>query len=168
MRTTLESEWSWRVAAFAASRGYKEHEIQAMLRGPLSAPDVTALLTAARNTAPDARSEASGISAAPVVATAARDLASPEGEGPREGEVPATVGETEAANVAAAEASGAEGIAGRQEAAALAADDPAREILSENVEHLSRNDREGEDREGTTSGTGLVAAGGAQDGEPGR
>ena len=103
-----------------------------------------------------------------MVATAERDLVRPEGERPREGEVPATVGETEAANVAAAEASGAEGIAGRQEAAALAADDPAREALCENVEHLSRNDREGEDREGTTSGTGLVATGGAQDGEPGR
>ena len=80
----------------------------------------------------------------------------------------ARMGETEAANAAAAEASGAEGIPGRQETAAVADDEPEREILSENVEHLFRNDREGEDREGATSGAGLVAGGGAQDGEPGR
>ena len=168
MRTTLESDWSWRVAAFAASRGYKEHEIQAMLRGPLSAPDVTALLTAARNTAPDHRSESSGISAAPVVGTAARDQASPEREGPREGALLVRTGETEAASAATAEASGAEGIPGRQETAAVAVVAPEREILSENVEHLSRDDREGEDREGAMSGAGLVAGGGAQDGQPAR
>ena len=139
-----------------------------MLRGPLSAPDVTALRTAARNTAPDARNEASGPGVTPVVATAERDLVRPEGERPREGEAPAMVGETEASNVAAAEASGAEGTAGRQEAAASAANDPARAILSENVEHLSHDDREGDDQEGTTGGTVLAATGGAQDGEPGR
>ena len=61
-----------------------------------------------------------------------------------------------------------EALVGRQEAAASAANDPARAILSENVEHLSRDDREGEDQEGTTGGTGLAATGGAQDGEPGR
>ena len=80
----------------------------------------------------------------------------------------AMMGETEAANAAAAEASGAEGIPGRQETAAEAVVEPEREILSENVEHLSRDDREGEDRGGAVRGTGLVAGDGAEDGQPAR
>ena len=71
-------------------------------------------------------------------------------------------GETEAANAAAAEASGAEGIPGRQETAAVAVVAPEGEILSENVEHLSRDDREGEDREGAAGGAGRVDGGEAE------
>ena len=139
-----------------------------MLRGPLSAPDVTALLAAARNVAPDARSVASGPGVTSAATTAERDQARPEGERPRAEEAPTTVGEAEAANAAAVEAAGAAGTAGRQEAAAPAANDPARAILSENVEHLSRDDGEGDDQEGTTGGTVQAATGGAQDGEPER
>ena len=82
--------------------------------------------------------------------------------------MPAMVGETEAANAAAAEASRAEGIPGRQETAAVADDEPEREILSENVEHFSRDDREGEDREGAVRGAGRVAGGEAEDEQPAR
>jgi len=168
MRTTVESTWNWRVAALAARRGYQEHEIQAMLEGPLSAPDVTALITAARNTAPDHRSESSGIGAAPMTGTAARDQASPEREEPREDARRAGTDEAEAAGVAAAGESGAEGLPGRQETAAVAVVAPEGEILSDNVEHLSRGDREGEDRDGAAGGAGRVDGGEAEHEQPAR
>ena len=156
MRTTVETTWNWRVAALAARRGYQEHEIQAMLEGPLSAPDVTALITAARNTAPDHRSESSGIGAAPMTGTAARDQALPEREEPRKDARRAGTDETVAAGVAAAGESGAEGLPGRPETAAVAAVAPEGEILSDNVEHLSHGDRDGEDRDGAAGGAGRV------------
>ena len=78
------------------------------------------------------------------------------------------MGEAGVTTVAAVDAAGAAGTAGHQEAAAPAANDPAREILSENVEHLSRDDGEVDDQEGTAGGTAQAATGGAQEGEPGR
>ena len=129
---------------------------------------MTALLAAARNVAPDARSVASGPGVTSAATTAERDQARPEGERPRAEGAPTAVGEAEATNAAAVDAAGAAGTAGRQEAAAPAANDPARAILSENVEHLSRDDVEGDDLEGTTGGTVQTVTGGAQGGEPGR
>ena len=82
--------------------------------------------------------------------------------------MPVRAGATETASATAAEASGAEGLPGRQETAAVTAAAPEGEILFENVEHLSRDDREGEDRGGAVRGTGLVAGDGAEDGQPTR
>ena len=131
-------------------------------------PDVTALLEAARNGAPVERCMTSG----PVVTSAATttegDQARPEGVRPLAEEVPTNVEGAGAATVAAAAVAGAAVTTGHQEAAAPVANDPAREILSEHVEHLSRGDGEGDDREGVTGGTAQADTGGAQEGEPGR
>ena len=78
------------------------------------------------------------------------------------------MGEAVVTTVAAVDAAGEAGTAGHQEAAAPAANDPTREILSENVEHLSRGEGEVDDQEGATGGTAQAATGGAQDGGPGR
>ena len=72
-------------------------------------------------------------------------------------------GETEAAGAATAEASGAEGLPGRQETAAVAAVAPEGEILSDNVEHLSRGDRDG-----AAGGAGRVDGGEAEHDQPAR
>ena len=130
--------------------------------------DVTALLSAARNVAPDERSMASGPGVPSAATAGERDQERPVGERPSAENEATTVGEAAVATVAAVDAVGEAGTTGHQEAAAPAANDPTREILSENVEHLSRDDGEGDDQEGTTGGADLVAIGGAQDGEPER
>ena len=168
MRATLESDWSWRVAAYATRRGYLEGDIQTMLRGPLAMPDVSALLSVARNAAPDERSMASGPGVPSAATTGERDRERPVGERPSAENEAATVGEAAVATVAAVDAAGEAGTTGHQEAAAPAADVPTREILSENVEHLSRGEGEADDQEGATGGTAQAATGGALDGGPGR
>ena len=59
-RTTLETDWSWRVAAFAARRGLRDEDIEAALRGPIAMPDVSTQVAAARRMAQDERATASG------------------------------------------------------------------------------------------------------------
>ena len=48
---------------------------------------------------------------------------------------------------------------GNQEAAAPAAEAPTREILSENVEHVSRGEGEADDTEAATGGTAPAPTG---------
>ena len=64
-----------------------------------------------------------------------------------------------AAAQAAVEAAEAAGATGNQEAAAPTAGAPTRDILSENVEHLSRGEGEADDTEAATGGTAQVATG---------
>ena len=159
MRATLESDWSWRVAAYAARRGYLEGDIQAMLRGPMAMPDVSALLSVARSVAPDERGMASGPGVTSAVTIGERDRERPVGERSSAENEAATLGEAAVAAVAAVDAAGAAGATGNQEAAAPAAEALTREILSENVEQFSRGEGEADDTEAATGGTAQVATG---------
>ena len=72
-RTTLETDWAWRVAAFAARRGLQDDEIQAVLRGPLAMPDVSALVTAMRGMTQEELATASGAGVTPAGMAETRD-----------------------------------------------------------------------------------------------
>ena len=72
-RATLETDWAWRVAAFAARRGLQDEDIQAMLRGPLAMPDVSALVSAVRGMTPEERATAPGSGVASAGMTEERD-----------------------------------------------------------------------------------------------
>ena len=150
MRAQLETEWSWRAAAYAIRHGYNEEDIQGMLRGPLSMPDVTALIDAARNAVAEERAAGVGPEMAPAPRAAESGLAHPEGERAGAGSAPAAVDGVDAMNMAEAHAAGLAAGAG--------------EVRSENVEDLSRNEVEREDLEAASddaASTARTAAEGA-------
>ena len=137
-RTTLETDWAWRVAAFAARRGLQDEDIQAMLRGPLAMPDVSALVSAVRGMTPEERATASGPGVASAGMTEERDQERPTEE------------------VASADNEAAREEDGSLAAVAPTADAPGNELLSEQVVLLSRGD-------GTTEDTEAAACGAAQE-----
>ena len=116
---------------YATRQGYSEEDIQRMLRGPLSVPDVTTMIDAARSAVADERAARIAPAMPPALNAAESGQVHSEREHTGAGAAPATVDGVDTTHTAEAHTAGLGAGVG--------------EVRSENVEDLSRDEVERED-----------------------